>query len=140
MGKTAVEKLTECPKCGGESLRTVWCNGRKLKQECTSGFAGHYGDYCGWEGEPFTPKKQPILTTRTIDTDGGGWTYEAYDQFGHVYCSSQSYSRRGECEAAALKDIENTEKRLPAYGKCTAIIWPPTVKLHGIRITTKKRK
>jgi hypothetical protein len=66
--------------------------------------------------------------------DGGNWEYELFDQYGYPVVFSQGFSKEEACVKAAKKDIERLS-RDPNYGKCTAIIWPKSVKVIGKRIT-----
>lgn len=122
------KKDKKCPKCGA-TLRTVWTKGRKLVDQCPE--SADYGEpYCDWESKPYTPKKRPIRTVKTISTDQGGWEFEAFDQYGHTFIYSQGYDSERECRQEAKKAIDRASKD-PDMGKCVAIIWPPTTKVKG---------
>ena len=122
--------LDECPRCESR-LRTVLVGHRKLQQTCTR-------DVCDWEGKPYTPRKKPVQTTRFVAVGFGGWTFEAFDQYGQAFVSSRSYRSRKECERSARSEIDNWSKA-EGYGECVAVLWPPTIKVKGALIKRKKR-
>jgi hypothetical protein len=122
---TVAKQLKKCPKCGS-SLRTIWTNGRKLMQECRD----EEFDSCDWKGSPYTPPKRPIRTVKTIPTDQGGWEYEGFDQYGHTFVVSQGFSSEKACREAAKRELLHMSK-VPEYGKCVAVVWPPRTKVHG---------
>jgi len=119
-----------CPQCG-HSLSTLWCKDRKLKKRC-----GDYPD-CEWEGKPYTPPKKPIRTVKTISTDQGGWEYEGFDQYGHTFVCSQGFGSKEACVRAAKEELRkmNSSSLNSSYGKCVAVIWPPTTQIRGIKVT-----
>jgi hypothetical protein len=76
---------------------------------------------------------------KTVDADGhGGWTFEGFDQYGHCFISSRSYSKRETCEKAARAEIERMSGGV--YGECAAVVWPPTAKVTGTLIGRGKRR
>jgi hypothetical protein len=121
------DKRKDCPKCG-ERLHTCWAgNGRTLRKEC-------HNDECWWKGEPYTPPKRRISSVKTVSYfEGGNWEYELFDQYGHEAVRSQGFSSKEACVTAARRAlvVHNAD---PNYAPCTAIIWPPTVKVVGERV------
>jgi len=124
--ETEPKRLKTCPSCGEDGLRTVWAKGRTLQQECR--------EYdCGWKGEPFIPEKKPIRTVKSVQIEGY-WYYEMFDQYGQIATVSEGFDSRTEATMKAKKDIERTSKA-PGYGQCTAVVWPPTTKATGTKVT-----
>lgn len=120
-------KVKQCPICKGDELRTFWTANRMLQQTCNDS-----NDIdCGWQGEPFVPKKKPIKTTKTVYTDAACWVYEIFDQYGYTCAYSQDFGSKKACMAAAKKEIKRQNE---CYGKCTAIIWAPSAILRGIKV------
>lgn len=136
-----------CPKCEG-SCRSVWTNGRMLRDECRGDYdyfddewCGGEDDsappsYCGWVGKPYTPTKKPIQLTKTVSYfEGGHWIYEIYDQYGHATTYSQGFNSKVACLKACKKDLEtHKHPSMASYGKCTGILWGPTVKVKGFKV------
>jgi len=121
-------RLKECPKCGS-GLLTLWRKGRMLRQECRDdGF-----EECGWMGEPFQPEKKPIRTVQKVPSLSGGWEFEGFDQYGHIYVSSVGHASKRACRKAARASIEEASKN-PNYGRCTAVLWPPIAIRRGFRV------
>jgi hypothetical protein len=89
-------------------------------------------EFCGWKGEPFIPDKKPIRTVKSIPVQGC-WYYEMFDQYGQTCTVSRGYDSEGEATTVAKDDIMRSSK-LPGYGKCTAVVWPPTTKVQGKRV------
>lgn len=89
---------------------------------------------CEWKGRPFIPEKKPILSVKTVHTDQGGWEYEGFDQYGHTFCVSEGFNSKAACIEAARKEVRRMSQ-IPDYGKCVAIVWPPTTTVRGTRIT-----
>ena len=113
--------MKECPNCGGE-VTERWVEKRKLRQECYE---------CPWRGKLRTPTRFKIKITKNVEVDQfGGWVYEAFDQYGHVFCYSESFSNEKTCTAEALKQIKQTSQ-VEGYGDCSAVIWPPRTKVKG---------
>jgi hypothetical protein len=123
-----VVQPTVCPQCGDEDsreLRTCLTYDRKLRKECPE---------CGWHGEPYTPEKKPVTTMRTQGYfQGGYWVFETFDQYGQPCTHSQGYGSEATCTKAAKENLANINGR-PGYGKCQAIVWPPTVKVVGKKV------
>lgn len=117
--------LKECPKCGG-GVRTVWANGRKLRQECTG--PEDEDEYCEWEGEPWIPKKKPVKAVKTVHV--GSWCYEGFDGRGHTFVHSEGFGSEKACTDAARKEMRRMSK-FPDMGKCRAVVWPPTTTVKG---------
>lgn len=140
MSKTKVKegvRVEECPKCGSRA-RQVWSKGRTLTSECT----GHLdsGDSCFWRGEPYTPPKKAVQTTKFVDVDQfGGFVYEAFDQFGQTTCHSQTYRNRADCLKAAQAEVDRWST-VEGYGQCSAVVWPAKVKVRGSLVKPSKRK
>lgn len=125
-------KLTMCQRCGEDNLSVRFSNkgARMLEQYCRSTeWNGDYDVRCLWVGEAYIPKKRPIKTTKTVN-DPGHWCYELFDQYGQVVMYSQGFSSEKIATANAKKVIENSSK-IPGYGKCVAVMWPPKVKITG---------
>lgn len=119
-----------CPSCGAGRLRTKWVDGRMLQQLCSD---DNFSD-CEWKGEPFIPEKRPIRATRSVSVgQHGGWEYEGFDQFGHIFAMSQTFSSKAACVKAARNEIKQWSG-VPGYGKCTAIVWPPATLARGTRV------
>jgi len=121
---------TCCPECGS-ALRTCWVKERMLRKECSQD--PHYDEsgYCGWVGKPYTPPKKPIPTTKIAYTVSSCWEYEGFDQFGHTFCVSEGFSSKAACTRAAKKEIDRMNSTKSRYGKCVAVVWPPTAKVRG---------
>lgn len=117
-------RLKECPKCGGEGLRTCWTKGRMLRQECAD------CDSCGWAGKPFVPEKKAIRTVRTIPSDFGAWHFEGFDKYGHTFLYSQAYASEAKAAAAAREELARHGEDSPMF-PCVAIVWPPTTTVRG---------
>ena len=119
-----------CPKCGDDDpvpLRTCLTDNRMLRKECRE---------CDWHGEPYVPEKKPVKTTKEQSYfQGGSWVYETFDQYGQTCTYSQGFGSEAACTKAAKKDLANINGR-PGYGKCQAIVWPPTIKAVGKRVRT----
>lgn len=120
MGKKAPSQ--DCPKCEAPTRR-IWVKNRMLQQECRE---------CGWEGKPFVPPRQAVRSTRSVGT-GNGWCYETFDQYGHTTCFSEAFGTKAQATREARKDVKSTSA-IPGYGRCTAIVWPPSAVLRGTRI------
>lgn len=117
-------RISECPECEGPTSQH-WCEGRRLRSVCE-----RYGRYCGWEGDPYVPETKEIKTTKEILVDFGGWTFEAFDDHGHIFIASSTYSTQVACEEAARRELQKCVG-LSGYGNCTAVIWPPRVIVQG---------
>lgn len=126
--KTKAEpQFTYCPRtsCEEVTLRTCLTHGRKLRKECPE---------CFWYGEPYTPKKKPVKSTKTTSYfEGGYWVFETYDQYGQTCTYSEGFGSETACLKAAKADLARINGR-DGYGKCQAIIWPPKVTILGKRI------
>lgn len=112
-----------CPECDSEDIGDRWAKERRLQYYCRE---------CNWCESSRTPEQQPIEIIKTIPAQGY-WYYEAYDQYGHTYCYSAGYNDEEECYAEALEDIKKQSKD-PDYGKCVAVIWPPTTTITGKKV------
>lgn len=113
-----------CPKCEGP-VKTVWSSHRMLEDQCKDSGS----NYCSWVGDPYIPPTIPISAIKEIGYYGS-WHYEIFDQYGHCAVSSQGFNTETECKVAAQKDLPKYNS-YEGYGKCTAIIWPATVKVEG---------
>lgn len=121
-----------CPWCGEQSLTTRWSSegGRKQQEYCISNTWYDDPSYCGWEGVPYTPAKKRIKTTKKAWTEAAAWCYELFDQYGHVVSFSVSFASEKAATSAAKRDVEHWSANA-VYGKCTAVVWPPSVEIHG---------
>ena len=117
-------QLKSCPKCGSV-LRTHSALDRWNRQICAQ-----TEEDCDWQGEPYRPKKKPVKAKKSIFTDADGWTYEGFDQYGHCFVYSESFSSQAACRAAAKQALARVAK-FPGYKGATAVIWPPRVFLYG---------
>lgn len=122
--------LTVCPRCGEDKLLVRFSNKgmRMLEQYCCH-YEWNDDENCSWVGEPYVPKKIPVKTTKTVN-DPGHWCYELFDQYGQVAMYSRGFSSEKIATAHAKKEIKHCSK-LPGYGKCVAVMWPPKVKIIG---------
>ena len=114
-----------CPKCGGDA-RNMWVTGQRLQRQCRDRVE------CGWEAKPKNPERQLVRTKRLTDT-GDGWCFEAFDQYGHTFCYSESFASKAAATAAAKRDIARWST-VDGYRKCTAVVWPPHAVITGTRI------
>lgn len=123
------KKIENCPNgCEEYSLSTCWAMERKLVQKCPE---------CHWTGVPYTPPKRRISASKRVFTNDAAWVYEGFDQFGHTFVHSRSYSSRKACEEAAREEV-NKASLDPHYGRCSAVVWPPSTTLRGKVIRGKK--
>ena len=113
-----------CPECGEDSFGMVLAKLRMKQQVCRG---------CDWKGEPFVPERKPIRTVKSVPVEGY-WYYEMFDQYGSIATCSEGFDSQAEATREAKKDIERTSKA-HGYGKCTAVIWPPTTKVTGTKVT-----
>jgi hypothetical protein len=132
-------KLKSCPTCGNTSLGERWANGRKLTQFC-NGYDDYQGDTCSWVGEPYTPPKRRITTTKNLQVmDFSGWDFTVYDKYGHVMTLSRTYGTN----TAAMKELEHEleqgERDVNA-GPYTGVLFktPVRVVLQGTMFRCKK--
>ena len=131
------KKVDECPECGGHTAE-CWTSGpkpRMLRSECRG------ADDCFWRGEPYTPPKRAVQTTKWVETDQfGGFVFESFDQYGHSMYCSQTYSSHAACMKAAQAEVDKMST-VEGYGICSAVVWPAKVKVRGSLIKpTKKTK
>jgi len=115
-------KRTDCPVCGCDNLRDMWCRGRRLRLECST---------CNWVDNERVPEQRVIKATRKVLAGfHGGHTFEVFDRYGHVKMSSRSYPTADEARAALEREIEAGRSNETA-GPYTGILWPDTVLVQG---------
>jgi hypothetical protein len=115
----------DCPQCDYR-LSTVWTTGRMLKKMCGR-------ENCwGYDGAPYPPPKKPIRIRRMVAVDaGGGWHYEMFDQYGHVYIDSRSFRSAAAAEQDARRQMPDSSG---VMGRVTVVIWPPRVEVRAHKI------
>jgi hypothetical protein len=122
----AIEKITECPKCGSDDLYDIWVSGRKLQRGCRD---------CTWEDLPRVPEIQQIKNTRFVWANQySGFCYETYDRYGYEMSFSRSYNTIEEAREALVNELAKWNKN-PDYAPCTGILWPDKVEVVGEVIT-----
>ena len=97
---------------------------RYEKQSCDHPFS----DCAEAIGKLQTPKRAEKLYESAGEHIRRSWCRKCKSR------GSEGFSPKRACIAAGRADRERTEKNAPSYGKCTLIVWPPTVKVYGERI------
>lgn len=110
-----------CPKCD-QYVGDYWTKGRKLQRRCKD---------CGWKEEPRTPEIGSVPWVKTVIVGQFGmWNYHVFDQYFQSAYYSRGFTDEAECRKEAQKTV-NAYAKMDGYGKCTAVIWQPTIEVRG---------